>query len=34
MESLIAVVIGLCIGFLPVSRIPAVKLFIVAVTGG
>ena len=34
MESLIAVGIGLCIGFSPVGRIPVVKLFITAVTGG
>ena len=34
MQTLIAVGIGLCIGFSPVGRIPAVKLFIQAVTGG
>ena len=34
MASLIAVGIGLCIGFSPVGRIPAVKLFVKAVTGG
>ena len=34
MESLIAVGIGVCIGFSLVGRIPAVKLFIKAVTGG
>ena len=34
MESLIAVGIGICIGFSPVGRIPAVKLFIKAITGG
>ena len=33
MESLIAVGIGICIGFSPVGRIPAVKLFIKAITG-
>ena len=34
MQTLIAVGIGLCIGFSPVGRIPAVKLFIRAMTGG
>ena len=34
MDALIAVSIGLCIGFSPVGRIPAVKLFIKAMTGG
>ena len=34
MQALIAVGIGLCIGFSPVGRIPAVKLFIKAMTGG
>ena len=34
MEGLIAVGIGLCIGFSPIGRIPAVKLFITAMTGG
>ena len=34
MEALIAVGISLCIGFSPVGRIPAVKLFIKAMTGG
>ena len=34
MESLIAVSIGLCIGISPIGRIPAVKLFIKAMTGG
>jgi hypothetical protein len=33
-EALIAVGIGLCIGFSPVGRIPAVKIFIKAMTGG
>ena len=34
MKTLIAVGIGLCIGFSPIGRIPAVKLFIQAMTGG
>ena len=34
MESLIAVGIGLCIGFSPIGRIPAVKIIIKAMTGG
>ena len=34
MKSLIAVGIGICIGFSPIGRIPAVKLFVTAVTGG
>ena len=34
MEGLIAIGIGLCIGFSPIGRIPAVKLFIQAMTGG
>ena len=34
MKSLIAIGIGLCIGFSPVGKIPAVRLFIQAVTGG
>jgi len=34
MKALIAVGIGLCIAFSPVGRIPAVKIFIKAVTGG
>ena len=34
MESLIAVGIGICIGLSPVGRIPAVKLFVKAITGG
>lgn len=34
MEGLIAVGIGLCIGFSPIGRIPAVKIFIKAMTGG
>ena len=34
MEGLIAVGIGLCIGFSPIGRIPAVKLVIKAITGG
>lgn len=34
MEALIAVGIGLCIGFSPVARISVVKIFIKAMTGG
>ena len=34
MEGLIEVGIGICIGFSTVGRIPAVKLFIKAITGG
>ena len=34
MEALIAIGIGLCIGFSPVGRIPGVRLFIKAMTGG
>ena len=34
MEALIAVGIGLCIGFSPIGKIPGVKLFIKAMTGG
>jgi hypothetical protein len=34
MEALIAIGIGLCIGISPVGKIPAVKLFIKAMTGG
>lgn len=34
MESLIAIGIGLCIGFSPVGKISAVKILIQAVTGG
>jgi len=34
MEALIAVGIGLFIGFSPVGGIPAVKIFIKAMTGG
>jgi len=34
MEALIAVGIGLCVGFSPVGRIPTVRIFIKAMTGG
>ena len=34
MEGLIAVGIGICIGLSPIGKIPAVKIFIKAVTGG
>lgn len=34
MNALIAVGIGFCIGFSPIGKIPAVKLFIKAMTGG
>jgi len=34
MEALIAVGIGICIGISPIGKIPAVRLFIKAVTGG
>ena len=34
MEGLIAIGIGICIGLSPIGRIPAVKIFIKAVTGG
>ena len=34
MEGLIAIGIGICIGFSPLGKIPAVKFFIKAVTGG
>ena len=34
MEAIIAIGIGLCIGFSPLGRIPAVKVFIKVVTGG
>ena len=34
MEGLIAIGIGLCIGFSPLGRIPAVRIFVKAVTGG
>lgn len=32
-EALIAIGIGICIGCSPIGRIPAVKIFIKAVTG-
>ena len=34
MEGLIAVCLGICIGISPIGRIPAVRIFIRAVTGG
>ena len=34
MESLIAIGIGLCIGFSPIGQIPAVKIFVKMMTGG
>ena len=34
MESLIAVGIGICIGFSPIGRIPGIRLFVTSVTGG
>ena len=34
MKSLIAIGIGLCIGFSPIGNIPGVRLLITAVTGG
>lgn len=33
-ETLIAIGIGVCIGISPLGRIPAVRLFLKAVTGG
>ena len=34
MEGLIAISIGLVIGFSPIGKIPVVKIFVKAVTGG
>ena len=34
MEALIAVGIGICLGFSPVGNIPAVRICIRALTGG
>ena len=34
MKSLVAVCLGICIGISPIGKIPAVKLFVTAVTGG
>jgi len=34
MKGLIAVGISLCIGFSPIGNIPAVRIIVIAITGG